>query len=218
MKTALFLAGDYWHHAQTIKPLADKLFSKDIWNVIFTENPQELLTLDKEPDLIITFKDPIENNQIPTPVWCNEEWTNKLFNCVEKHGTGILFVHAAVADLDKEHPIVKEMIQSVFVSHPEQCPLTFKRIKEHAVLKDVSEFMFPEHDEHYVMSMIENAQVEVIAYTQSKNGTQPGMWVKELGKGKICCITPGHTAANLLCEEYVKVLKNAVNWCCKWER
>ena len=213
MKTVIFLVGDYWHHAETIRPLADQLFSKDIWNVIFTENPGELLTLDKEPDLIVTFKDPIENDQIPTPVWCDEEWTKKLFDCVEKNGTGLMLMHAAVTDLDKDHPIVKEMIQSVFMYHPEQCPLTFQGIKDHAILKDVSDFTFPENDEHYVMSMIDDAQVEVLAHTQSKNGTQPGMWVKELGKGRICCITPGHTTANLLCEGYVKVLKNAVDWC-----
>lgn len=218
MKSVLFLAGDYWHQSETIKPLAEQLFSNEIfsneiWNVIFTENPKELLTLEESPDLIVTFKNPIENARIPTPIWCNEEWTDKLFTCVRQQGTGFMMVHAAVAHMESEHPIVKEMTQSVFMGHPEQCPLTFKTIKKHALLEGISEFTFPENDEHYMMSMIDNAQVEILAYTQSKNGTQPGMWVKELGKGRICCITPGHTTKNLLYEEYLKVLKNAAAWC-----
>ena len=213
MKTVLFLVGDYWHHAETIQPLAAKLFPEENWNVTFTENPKELLTMSEAPDLIVSFKDPIENDQIPTPIWCDQEWTDRLFADVCEHGTGLMLIHAAVTDLESDHPIVKEMIQSVFTGHPEQCPLTFRGIKEHAILEGVSEFTFPENDEHYMMSMLDDAQVEIIAQTQSKNGVQPGMWVKQAGKGKVCCVTPGHTTKNLVCKEYLKVLKNAVAWC-----
>ena len=213
MKTVLFLVGDYWHHAETIQPLAAKLFPEENWTVTFTENPKELLTMSEAPDLIVSFKDPIENDQIPTPIWCDQEWTDRLFADVCEHGTGLMLIHAAVTDLESDHPIVKEMIQSVFTGHPEQCPLTFKGVREHAIMEGVTEFTFPENDEHYMMSMLDDAQVEIIAQTQSKNGVQPGMWVKEAGKGKVCCITPGHTTKNLICEEYLKVLQNAVAWC-----
>lgn len=213
MKTVLFLVGDYWHHAQTIWPLVAKLLPEESWNVIFTENPNDLLAMGTAPDLIVSFKDPIENDQIPTPIWCDKEWTDRLFDDVCEQGTGLMLIHAAVTDLESDHPIVKEMIQSVFTGHPDQCPLTFKGIKEHAILEGVSEFTFPENDEHYMMSMLDDAQVEIIAHTQSENGIWPGMWVKEVGKGKVCCITPGHTTKNLVCGEYLKVLKNAVAWC-----
>ena len=214
MKHVFFLTGDFWHHTDTIEPLVKVLFD-DSWEVHFTERPEEMLQLETTPDLIITFKDPIENDQIPTPVWCDEIWTKKLFENVIEKGTGFLVMHAAVTDMEPDHPIVRDMIQSLFISHPAPCPVTFRPTKEHPILEGVSEFTFSGPDEHYVMSMIDNADVEIIANTVSQNGTQPGMWVKQLGAGRICCITPGHTTENLMCNEYVKVMKNAITWCSK---
>ena len=212
MKKVLFLVGDYWHHANSIEPLVDVLFDKETWQVTFTEDPKELLKA-QTWDLILSFKDPIENDQIPTPVWCDDEWTPHMMKLVKEDGTGLMLMHAATTDMAPEHPIVAEMIQSLFITHPEQCPVTFSPIVSHPVTEGISEFTFPENDEHYVMSMIDGADIVLLAETKSQNGVQPGMWVKEFGRGKICCITPGHTTKNLLHSEYVKVMKNAIHWC-----
>ena len=84
MKTALFLTGDYWHPTATLRPLAELLFTADAWRVMFTEDPQELWRLDSAPDLFLSFKDPIENDQIPTPVWCTKTWTDRLLTCARE--------------------------------------------------------------------------------------------------------------------------------------
>ena len=215
MKTVLFLVGDYWHHSETIEPLKNILFDEKDWEVVFTEEPVKLMEMKDAPDLIISFKDPIENDQIPTPVWCDESWTNRLFECVRDKGTGLILAHAAVTDLEEDHPIVKEMIQGVFTGHPQQCPVTFKPVREHEILEGIGEFILPENDEHYMMDMFSEKDVLIIAQTESENGIQPGMWVKQLGKGRICCITPGHTTKNLISDGYVKVIKNALKWCCR---
>ncbi len=212
MKKALFLTGDYWHHADTIEPLTDILFDKEHWQVTFTEDPKELLN-STSWDLILSFKDPIENDQIPTPIWCDEEWTPTMLKMVKENGTGLMLVHAAVTDLEPTHPIVGEIIQSLFITHPEQCPVSFKPTASHPITEGVAEFTFPGNDEHYIMNMIDNADVTMLAETVSLNGVQPGMWVKEVGKGRVCCITPGHTTENLCCPEYVQILKNAIAWC-----
>ena len=213
MKTVFFLTGDFWHHTETIQPLVSKLFPEDEWNTLFTEDPTELLSMEKAPDLIVSFKDPIENDQIPTPVWCDPEWTDALFRHVKENGTGALLVHAALTDLDEDHPIIAEMVQSMFTGHPTQCPVSFTPSGSHPILKGVSAFTFPENDEHYMMEMLRHRDVEIIAETSSQHGTQPGMWVRELGKGRVCCVTPGHTTMNLTCDGYLNVLKNAVKWC-----
>ena len=215
MKTVLFLTGDYWHHSDTIEPLKKLMFPEDQWRVTFTEDPRELFRMDTEPDLIVSFKDPIENDQIPTPIWCDEAWTEKLFALAKENGTGILFAHAAVTDLEPDHPIVREMIRAVFTGHPQQCPVSLKPVKDHPILSGVSAFTFPDNDEHYMMSMLEDSETEIIAQTESVNGIQPGMWVSQCGRGRICCITPGHTTGNLTCEACLQVLKNAAAWCCR---
>ena len=214
MKTAILLVGDYWHNAETILPLKDKLFASDEWNVIFTEDPQELLKTDSAPDLFISFKDPIENDQIPTPIWCEEEWTRRFFEFAD-NGMGIIFAHAAVTDLEADHPIVKNVIGALFTGHPKQCPVTFEPICSHPVLDGVLSFTFPENDEHYMMTMLDSTDTVIIAETKSQNGVQPAVWVKQNDKYRVCCLTPGHTTNNLICDEYVRVLKNAVQWCCK---
>jgi len=210
MKKILFLVGDYWHHAETIQPLADKLFDRAEWEVCFTQEPAKLYEF--EPDLIVSFKDPVENDQIPTPVWCDEEWTERIFELVE-NGAGFMIMHAALTDMPEDHPIVNTMIQSMFVTHPPQCEVMLRPISEHEVMAGIEEFAFPEPDEHYIMEMLPDADVEKLAYTMSQHGQQPGVWVKELGAGRICCITPGHTTANLTCDGFVRLLGNAIDWC-----
>ncbi len=212
MKTVFFLAGDYWHPVDTIQPMVSKLFPEDEWEVVFTEDPAEYLSLNKAPDLFVSFKDPIENNQIPTPAWSTPEWTDALLQAVQ-NGTGALIVHAAMADLKEDHPFIKELVQSVFTGHPAQCPLSFVPTADHPILKDVPAFTFPENDEHYMMKMLGGFSAEIIAETRSQHGSQPGMWVRELGKGRICCVTPGHTTPNLTCDGYLAVLRNAAKWC-----
>lgn len=213
MKTVFFLAGDYWHPVETIQPLAEQLFMEKEWRLCFTEDPKAFLALDEAPDLIVSLKDPVENNQIPTPNWCDEAWMDRLLTFIREHGTGLMIVHAGMADLKIDHPLVTEVVDALFTGHPAQCPLTFRPVKEHAILEGVTEFTFPENDEHYMMDMVGDAHVDVIAQTLSQHGAQPGLWVKEMGQGKVCCVTPGHTTRNLLCDGYLRVLKNAVAWC-----
>ncbi len=116
MKTVLFLTDDYWHHADTIQPLAEILFPSEEWNLCFSKDPRDLFAY-PDLDLLVSFKDPIENDQIPTPVWCDPEWTETILEKI-RSGLGFIAVHAAVTDLEERHPIVKQLIHSVFLSHP----------------------------------------------------------------------------------------------------
>ena len=49
MKTVFFLAGDYWHPAETIRPVADALFDPSQWQVTFTKQPEGFLALAAAP-------------------------------------------------------------------------------------------------------------------------------------------------------------------------
>lgn len=211
MKKALFLVDDYWHKADTIRPLVNILFDQSQWNVIFTTCPDALYT-NQDIDLFLSFKDPIENDQILTPIWCDDKWTRLFMNLIHS-GVGFIAVHAAVTDLKKDHPLVADILHSVFITHPEQCKVSVKIIKEHPVTAGITDFVLPEKDEHYQMKMIDDTTVTILANTISLNGVQPGLWVSEYGKGKVCCFTPGHTTVNMTCDGYTQILKNAIAWC-----
>ena len=118
MKKVLFLVDDYWHKEESIKPLAELLFPSAEWNLIFTKDPQELYT-NQDIALLVSFKDPVENDQIPTPVWCDGKWTETFLGMV-RAGTGLIAVHAAVTDLEPSHPFVQNLLHAVFLSHPQQ--------------------------------------------------------------------------------------------------
>ena len=74
-KKVFVLVHDYWHHDDSIKPMMDYLFNAD-YEVTFTKNPNDYFN--GQFDLFLSFKDPIENDQIPTPIWCDEKWTEKI--------------------------------------------------------------------------------------------------------------------------------------------
>ena len=212
MKTVFVLVGDYWHSAASIHPLMEQIFDQG-WKVTYTERPEDIYDLAEIPDIILSFKDPIENDQIPTDIWCDSRWTDHLEELVAKKGTGLILAHAAVTDLDREHRIVKDMIHSMFITHPEQCPMQMIKTAEHPVMDGVENFEFPEKDEQYQMEMTDIEAVQILAYTQTDHGRQPAVWISELENGKICCLTPAHTTKNLTCEGFVTIMKNAINRC-----
>lgn len=209
MKKVFVLSHDYWHHSDSIEPLMKLLFDNK-YEVTFTTNPIDYYKCN--PDLFISFKDPIENDQIPTPVWCDEQWTDKFMEDVQ-NGMGAIILHAAVTDLPSEHRIIRNIVRAEFETHPEQCPVSFVPILEHPLLEGVEKFEFPTNDEHYVMKFLEGVKTTLVASTQSKNGVQPGMWFHDFGIGKICCITPGHNTENLTYAPFVQLLKNSILWC-----
>lgn len=205
----MVLAGDYWHSKKSIEPLMKVLFDSEE-EYILTEKPEDFFN--DEYSVLISFKDPVENDQVPTPVWCDDKWTDLLLQRIE-NGMGFIAVHAAVTDLPEDHRIVTELYQSMFVTHPEQCELTFVPAKKHLIFEGVSEFTFPENDEHYQMNMLPSSKSYILAYTTSKNGEQPALWVHGYGKGRVCMFTPGHDTANLTCPQYVRLMRNMIEWC-----
>ena len=209
MKRIFILAHDYWHHEDTIHPLAD-LLEKEGYEVIFSTDPKEFTA--SSPDVLISFKDPIENDQIPTPVWCDEDWTDDFMKKVE-NGMGFIGVHAMLTDYPENHIILKQIVRGTFLRHPHKCPLSVIPVAaDHPVMNGVETFQMPDNDEQYFMDMQETPGTKIIAYTSTEHGEQPAVWVHSYGRGNICCITPGHTKDNIACEGFVQIIRNAIHW------
>lgn len=211
-RKALVLTGDYWHPASSIEPLIPLLMPEEEWEVFFTEDPSELVKAESVPDLFVSFKDPIENDQVPTPIWCGDKWSSVLSEDIREKGMGFLAVHCGLTDLPREHTVSRDILKCFFVGHPPRCPVKFIPVQKHPITEDAEEFTFPLADEHYIVEIPENAGTQILAFTESEHGRQPALWAHSLGKGRVCCITPGHDTPNLICTEYLRLLKNAVNW------
>ncbi len=213
--TAFILTGDYWHPTETIIPAIELMLPDDKWDVRITEDPAEFLSMHIAPDLFVTFKDSVENDQNPTPIWCGDNWSCKLKKRINDDGMGFLAVHCGLTDLPKEHIITREILRAQFITHPPQCEVKFVPDKSHPITENVTEFTFPAVDEHYVIEMLSDFPTEILGVTVSKYGKQPALWAHTLGKGRVCGITPGHSTDNLICSEYLNILKNAAEWCAR---
>ena len=208
MPSTLVLAGDYWHPAPIIRPLAEKLFSDG--SMRFTENPKDF---ERDTcDLLVIFKEPSENNRIPTPVWCDENWTKLLISRVSQ-GMGLIVAHAGICDVKKDHPLVTELTHAVFLGHPAQCPVSVRFDQGHPLTDGLADFTLPENDEHYQVEMLPGSEGEILGRTESAHGAQPGLWAHSYGKGRVCVFTPGHTTKNLLSGGMTAAYRRMISWC-----
>ena len=208
-KKVLVLTGDYWHPTDSITPVLGSIFDESKWDMIVTENPKEL-SAENAPDLFISFKDVIENDQIPTPIWCDDKWTATLDICIKELGMGFMAVHCGLADIPEEHFITKNILRAFFVMHPPQCAVSLEP-SDSELTYGIKPFTFSYPDEHYQIEI--KGETNVIGYSVSPNGRQPAIWHHNYGKGKVIGITPGHSYENLSEPEYLKLLKRCVEWC-----
>ncbi len=69
---------------------------------------------------------------------------------------------------------------------------------------------FTVHDEHYIMETDEGS--DVFLESRSEHGVQPAGWTKEVGKGKVCVITPGHFAGVWADPGFQEVVSRSLGW------
>lgn len=210
MKKVTVLLHDYWHPRESIEPMLEKLFPVDRWDMTVTADP-ETLKSDDVPDLLVSFKDVIENDQIPTPLWCNDEWTSRLDDCIKNKGMGFMAVHCGIADIPEEHFITQNILRAFFITHPPQCEVSFEPVEGNEITEGVPAFTFSSFDEHYQIKI--TGETNVLGYSVSQHGKQPALWCHSYGEGKVVGITPGHSYENLSQPEYLKLLINCAEWC-----
>ena len=210
MKKVTVLLGDYWHPRSSIEPMLGELFPESRWSMTVTEDP-EALKADDVPDLLVSFKDVIENDQIPTPLWCDDTWTARLDECVKINGMGFMAVHCGIADIPEEHFITQNILRAFFITHPPQCEVSFEPVGESAITAGIPAFTFSSPDEHYQIKV--TGETEILGYSGSQHGKQPALWRHQYGNGRVIGVTPGHSYENLTQPEYLKLLINCAEWC-----
>ena len=67
-------------------------------------------------------------------------------------------------------------------------------------------------DEHYMMEM-NDPDVDLFLYTESKHGRQPAGWTRSQGKGRVGVLTPGHNPEVWRHPSFQALLRNCIGWC-----
>lgn len=205
-KNVLIVWDDYYHPEANYREAIRKSFDEnDHWKVTKTHRMRDLLTAQEKPDLCICIT-----------VGCPEgeemltlEEQEQVKSLVE-NGMGILFIHAGLACIQDGTPMF-EIARGRFASHPEP-HYDVRCVKlpgcTHPVMKDFLPFVSP--DEHYFCK-VDVERVTPLMAGISEAGTELAAWAHTLGKGRVCCITPGHNHPILI--KMRPLMEQAAVWC-----
>lgn len=222
----LLICGDEWHPGQVpidgMKPLEEKGVKIDSITDMSDFNPKVLVNYDV---VVLCKEDHI--SQTNHTSWQNETVQKAFVEYVEKGG-GLLAVHSGICPGSTTNTdTLDKLVGCRFVSHPNNCPVTFAPIKPHPVMDGVS--LFVETDEHYHIEILtddidilaasyaaaqgEESKYESEPYFNCPAHIAPSAYIRTQNKGRVCVLTPGHTLTVWMNPEFQRLLENALRWC-----
>ena len=207
----LVLCDDFWHPAEIVKkglePLAGEEYRFD-----FVMDAKDILTPEmiRQYPLIMNCKSNCltSGNQAE---WFEEGVTEVMprdFMEYVKNGGGFLSVHSG--NTSKENDPYTDFIGNYFIFHPPRCEVEIKITGKHPVTEGVNDFTI--RDEHYQIRVTARDAKLLFQTVSASGGVQTGGYVREMGKGRICVMTPGHILSVWHHQEYKKIMKNAKDW------
>ena len=219
MQRILVICDDVWHPAEVIEKGIISL-DADGYQFEFVKAAKDILTpgMIAEYPLIICCKSNNVTSGNPAPWFENtvtEVMGTEFRNYVEQGGA-FLSVHSGNVFQGEEDGIKEytEFVGNRFLSHPLRCEVTLKKEKEHPVMRGV-EKEFCIRDEHYQMEILaEDADVFLTSHSEA-GGTHVAGYTREMGRGRLCVLTPGHTLSVWQNREFQKIFRNAMQWCLK---
>lgn len=206
----LVLCDDYWHPGEVIKAGMKPL--EERFEITYIADAKDMLTLDfiEQYDVIVCCKGNSINGANQAP-WFEENVTEVMPEDFEKYvrqGKGFLCIHAG--NTAREGTGMAPFLGSYFVGHPPRCQIEVK-LGKHSITEGIEDFTV--RDEHYRIELT-SGDAEVFCQTYSQQGgEQTGGYTREIGKGRLCVLTPGHILEVWRNREYLKLLENALEWC-----
>ena len=203
----LVLAGDIWHSADMVNKGLAKCFSSN-WEVSFASSiTEEKLSDLYQYDLLVMAKSNHNSETDKTP-WLTENIAKQVFAYVNQ-GKSLLVIHSGLAEYDNS-PLMRNLAGGIFIQHPDPCSVTVIPVKDHPISQQETPFTIT--DEHYFLEMEDN-QSAVFLTVESEHGSQPGGWTRQIGKGKVCALTPSHFTEGWANTHFQRILINAILWC-----
>jgi type 1 glutamine amidotransferase len=212
MKNILVLCDDFWHPAEVIKRgfggIKTAAYAFD-----FVCDAKDILypaMLDRYA-AIVNCKGNVltgANNG----VWFEDGVTEvgiKELEAYVKAGRGFLSLHSG--NTAKKDSAYAGFVGNVFLGHPPRCAVKVEISGGHPIVQGVENFDI--RDEHYAVECLAGDAVELFRTKSETGGDQLGGYVREMGKGRLCVMTPGHILAVWEHPAYQKLILNALDWC-----
>lgn len=209
----LVLCDDIWHPGEVLKrglkPLGDE-FALD-----FVSSPKDILTdgFLRRYDVVVNARGNSHSAANSGAPWFEPGVTAVMPEDLRRYveeGHGFLALHAGNTS-HRPHPMA-EFIGNDFIRHPPQCAVTVRPAGTHPVTAGIEPFTV--RDEHYMIDVFApDAEVILTSTSDTEAGTQTAGYVRAMGRGRFCCLTPGHNLAVYENEQVQKLLKQALRWC-----
>ncbi len=210
----LILCDDIWHPGEVLKR-GLKPLEKEGFELDFVSSPKDILTdaFLRRYDVIVNARGNSHSAANSGAPWFEPGVTAVMpedFRRYVEEGHGFLALHAGNTS-HRPHAMA-EFIGNDFIKHPPQCAVTVRPVKEHPVTAGVEPFTV--RDEHYMIDVFApDAEVILTSASDTEAGTQTAGYVRTMGKGRFCSLTPGHNLAVYKNENFLKLLKQALRWC-----
>lgn len=217
MEKILLICDDNWHPAEVIeRGLAARQDDRFEFDIV--KDAKDILT----PEMLRRYRAVVccKGNSINasnTAPWFEPGVTEVCPGELEayiREGGGYFAVHAGLAFMNYGFPPYNDLIGFDFFGHPPRCEVSVEVTdSDHPVARGVKNFSV--RDEHYQLKLLcDDAKVFLQSSSES-GGVQPAGYTRELGKGRICALSPGHILAVWEHPEFMKLFTNGLLWCLK---
>lgn len=213
-KSVVTLFGDYYHDhdlieeafSRAVAPFADRLEVSD------TGAGQLPGLVSDGPALVVINKENRIDPQSPQPrLWMTPALEKELCDYV-KAGGALLAWHAALASYPEDGEYVS-MLRGTFRFHPRINKPVSYYTKGDGGLGGLP-LQFEAVDEHYFVEC-DLVKTEAFLFSESVDGASTAGWSHYFGEGRVLCLTPAHRREGLENPSMLKLLGEAVRWCCK---
>lgn len=129
-------------------------------------------------------------------------------------GKGFIGLHGASASF-KDHPKYFEMLGGQFIGHKRIRNIGIKIIdKDHQITQGLEDFRFKDEPYRHDFSMGNNIHIlaEANYHDVDDPKSEPIMWIKNYGKGRVFFCALGHKPTSLKSEIFQIIIKRAVKW------
>ena len=214
MQKILVLCDDLWHPAEVIEKGFEEL--KDTNYIFeFVKDAKDILTPEmiSEDPLIINCKS-YHLTHGNSADWFEPGVTEvgpKEFEEYIRKGGSLLSIHAGNSFTEDHSPEFAHLLGNFFVKHPPRCEVKVRPIADHPVTEGIEPFTV--RDEHYEIRVIAEDVIRLLESESESGGKQTAGYVRRLGDGKICVLTPGHILSVWKHPMFKKLVLNAIDWC-----
>jgi len=212
MNNVLAIIGDYYHKADVIERGLKNAFDFTGLNLVIKEDVDSIDWQNiSHMNLIILSKAahiaPRESDEI----WMLDEHETLLEQYVA-NGGNLFMLHSSLAGYPTGGSF-RNMVKGHFIHHPAEHPVVkIEPVNSpRPILAGVEPFEIT--DEQYFVEWDDNSTHTLLSGSSEEFGSSAVAWAHAYGKGRVFCLTPGHTDEVFSHPMMKKLIANGINWC-----